>query len=143
MSRILLRHAVPLMAAACLLIAGAILVSRVTASGGTEAKITEAASEALPNLPGQRITVLEVAYEPGGKSAGHKHAGAVLAYVVEGEIRSGLNGEEPTVYKAGESFFEPPGTTHTVSENASATKPAKLIAIFVAPAEAKLTVPAE
>ena len=35
-------------------------------------------------------------------------------------------------YKAGESFFEPPGSTHLVSENASATEPASLLAIFVA-----------
>ena len=36
------------------------------------------------------------------------------------------------VYKAGESFFEPPGSEHLVSENASATEPASLLAVFVA-----------
>jgi len=38
----------------------------------------------------------------------------------------------------GESFFEPPGGEHLVSENASATEPASLLAIYVADG-AKLT----
>ena len=37
-----------------------------------------------------------------------------------------------TFYTAGESFFEPPGSTHLISENASATKPAGLLAVFIA-----------
>jgi quercetin dioxygenase-like cupin family protein len=43
------------------------------------------------------------------------------------------------VYKAGESFFEPPGSEHLVSENASATEPASLLAVFVADDGAQLT----
>ena len=45
----------------------------------------------------------------------------------------------PKVYKAGESFFEPPGSTHLISENASATKPASLLAVFIADDGAQLT----
>jgi quercetin dioxygenase-like cupin family protein len=43
------------------------------------------------------------------------------------------------VYKAGESFFEPPGSEHLVSANASTSKPASLLAIFVADDGAGLT----
>lgn len=43
------------------------------------------------------------------------------------------------VYKAGESFFEPPGSEHLVSENASATEPASLFAVFTADDRAELT----
>ena len=39
----------------------------------------------------------------------------------------------------GESFFEPPGAIHLVSENASSTEPAGLIAVFVADEGATLT----
>jgi len=35
------------------------------------------------------------------------------------------------VYKAGESWTEVPGDHHKVSANASSTKPARLLAIFV------------
>jgi quercetin dioxygenase-like cupin family protein len=47
------------------------------------------------------------------------------------------------VYHAGEGFFEPPGSVHLVSANASANEPAKLLAIFVADAGATLTQPAK
>jgi quercetin dioxygenase-like cupin family protein len=88
----------------------------------------------LPNLPGSSLTAFVVEYEPGGKSASHHHAGSVFAYVLEGEIRSQISDGAPAkVYKAGESFYEPPGSDHLVSENASTTKPAKLLAVFVAP----------
>jgi quercetin dioxygenase-like cupin family protein len=43
------------------------------------------------------------------------------------------------VYRAGESFFEPPGSEHVVSENASATEPASLLAIHFADDGAQLT----
>lgn len=36
------------------------------------------------------------------------------------------------MFRAGESWTEPPGAYHPVSENASATEPASLLAIFVA-----------
>jgi len=97
-------------------------------------------SEKLPNVPGKSITTVVVNYAPGGKSASHHHAGSVLAYVLSGEIRSENSATGPAkVYKAGESFFEPPGSGHLVSENASATEPASLLAIFVADDGAQLT----
>jgi quercetin dioxygenase-like cupin family protein len=112
----------------------------VFASASHGDKVTLVSSEALPNLPGQRLTTVLVEYEPGGKSHAHHHAGSVMAYVLQGSIRSQLKGGEVRVYHAGETFFEPPGAEHLVSENASATEPASLLAIFVAPEGAKLTV---
>ena len=41
------------------------------------------------------------------------------------------------VFQAGESFFEPPGSEHLVSANASATEPASLLAVFVADDDAR------
>jgi quercetin dioxygenase-like cupin family protein len=35
------------------------------------------------------------------------------------------------VYRTGESWFEAPGARHAVSENASRSRPAKLLAVFV------------
>jgi quercetin dioxygenase-like cupin family protein len=79
------------------------------------------------------MTALVVDYTPGGKSLPHRHGDAfVVAYVLQGEIRSGINDGESRVYHAGESWTEAPGDHHTVSENASRTKPAKLLAIFIA-----------
>jgi quercetin dioxygenase-like cupin family protein len=96
-------------------------------------------SHALPNVPGKRVTIVRVFYGPGGFTRAHRHAGSVTAYVTKGEIRSQLGGGPVEIFKAGQSFFEPPGATHLVSANASNTEPAELIAVFVADEGAQLT----
>jgi quercetin dioxygenase-like cupin family protein len=96
-------------------------------------------SHALPNVAGKRVTVVRVIYGPGGFSRAHQHAGSVTAYVTKGEIRSQLGGGPVQTFKVGETFFEPPGSTHLVSANASATEPAELVAVFVADDGAQLT----
>jgi quercetin dioxygenase-like cupin family protein len=95
----------------------------------------------LPNVPGKTLTAVVVNYGPSGKSASHHHAGSVFAFVLSGAIRSENSATGPArIYQAGESFFEPPGSTHSVSENASATESASLLAVFVADDDAALTV---
>ena len=122
------------MAAVALAIAGA------HAAHAEGDKVTPVRSEKLPNVPGKSLTAVVVNYAPGGKSASHHHAGSVFAYVLSGSIRSENSATGPArVYKAGENFFEPPGSEHLVSENASATEPASLLAIFVADDGAQLT----
>jgi quercetin dioxygenase-like cupin family protein len=107
------------------------------------ATVSPVMAEALTNAPGQKLTALLVKYPPGGKSAAHRHPGSVFAYVVSGKIRSQNSVTGPAkVYSAGEGFFEPEGSTHLISENASATEPASLLAVFVAPDGATLTMPA-
>lgn len=56
---------------------------------------------------------------------------------VSGSVASKVNDEPERVYKAGESFFEEPGARHPVSRNASKTKPAKLLAVFVVDSDDK------
>jgi quercetin dioxygenase-like cupin family protein len=108
-------------------------------SGSTLDTVEPITSHALPNVPGKRVTIVRVFYGPGGFTAAHRHAGSVTAYVTKGEIRSQLAGGPVETFKVGQSFFEPPGATHLVSANASATEPAELIAVFVADEGAQLT----
>jgi len=62
--------------------------------------------------------------------------------VLEGAIRSQVNDGPATTYKAGQSFSELPGDRHGISANASKTKPAKLLAVFVVDTnETELTIP--
>ena len=82
----------------------------------------------LPDVPGKQVVMAVVSYAPGQASTPHRHAGSVFAYVIEGEIVSQLQGQPPVTYKAGQSWYEPPLMPHLVSRNASATKPAKLLA---------------
>ena len=98
-------------------------------------------SQKLPDVPGKTLTALLVHYEPGGKTPKHHHPGSVMAFVVSGAVRSQNSATGPArVYYAGEAFFEPPGSEHLVSENASATEPASLLAVFVADDGATLRV---
>lgn len=51
--------------------------------------------------------------------------------MVSGAIESQVNEGPRQILRAGDSFYEPPGARHTVSRNASKTRPAKLLAVFV------------
>jgi len=88
---------------------------------------------AIPNIPGKSLTALVVDYPPGGGTPVHRHAPSafITGYVLEGAIRSQVDGGPVKVYRKGEYFTENPGAHHQVSENASKTEPAKLLAIFV------------
>jgi len=85
-----------------------------------------------------------VEYGPGGYSPGRTHPKSAFVYatILEGAIRSQVNDGPVTTYKAGQSFSELPGDRHGVSANASETKPAKLLAVFVVDtSETQLTIP--
>jgi quercetin dioxygenase-like cupin family protein len=85
-----------------------------------------------------------VEYGPGGYSPYHFHPKSAFIYatVLEGAIRSQVNDGPVTTYKAGQSFSELPGERHGVSANASNTRPAKLLAVFVVDTkETELTIP--
>jgi len=88
---------------------------------------------AIPNIPGKSMIVVEVDYAPGAASPSHIHANSafIYAYVISGEVESKVNDGETRIYRAGESWSEPPGARHSVSRNASKTAPAKLLAVFV------------
>jgi quercetin dioxygenase-like cupin family protein len=110
-----------------------------SASGSSLSKVEVIASYALPNVPGKRVTVVRVAYGPGGFTPPHRHSGSVTAYVTKGQIRSQLEGGPLETFEIGQSFFEPPGAIHLVSANASNAEPTELTAVFVADEGAELT----
>src|SRR5574338_1256125 len=100
--------------------------------------IAPAFKEAIANVPGKTMTALIVDYPPGGKTPPHRHGSAfVVGYVLSGAIRSKIDNDEERVYGAGEHWTEKPGAHHRLSENASDTEPAKLLAIFIADTKEK------
>jgi len=108
------------------------------------AKVTLVYQHELPNVPGKSIKGVLVEYGPGGYSPGHTHPKSAFIYatVLEGAIRSQVNDGSVMTYQTGQSFSELPGDRHTVSANASNTKPAKLLAVFVVDTnETELTTP--
>lgn len=110
----------------------------------TGAARREVIKQGLPGEPPRELLLIEVSYAPGACSPAHMHANGVMAFVVSGAIASKVNDGPEQVFRAGEAWWEPPGAVHRVSRNASATEPATLLAIFVAPkgaAAADLTRP--
>lgn len=85
------------------------------------------------------MSVIELA--PGASSDAHRHNAHVFVYVLEGSIVMQVEGGEPTVLEAGQTFYENPDDIHTVSKNASETEPAKFLAFLVKPKGAPATVP--
>ncbi|KAA0684980.1 cupin domain-containing protein [Azospirillum brasilense] len=112
--------------------------------GSRNAKVTQVYEHALPDVPGKSIRGVLVEYGPGGSSPSHTHAKSALIYatVLEGAVRSQINGGPVRTFQAGENFTELPGDHHNVSANASDSQPAKLLAVFVVDtAETELTTP--
>ena len=82
--------------------------------------ITPHFEQAIPNIPGKSLVALVaqfVDYAPGGASASHAHAKSafIFAYVLSGEIESQVNDEPKRVYRAGESWYETPGSLAPIS----------------------------
>lgn len=123
--------------------ASCMILSIATAKAETVTKNFDAA---IPNVPGKSLIAVEVDYAPGAASRPHTHAKSafIYAYVIKGAIESKVNDGETRIYRAGESWSEPPGATHAISRNASKTQPAKLLAVFVIDTDDKaLTTPLE
>jgi len=102
-------------------------------SGSQDAKVTLVYQHAIPGVPGKSVKGVLVEYGPGGHSPSHTHAKSALIYatVIEGEIRSQVNDGPEKTFHAGENWTELPGAHHSVSANASQTKPAKILAVFI------------
>ncbi len=119
-----------------LLSAAAALFAPIVAAQDTidpGAKVSVVADHELPNVPGKSMRAVLVEYAPGAGSPSHRHPTSAFIYarVLEGAISSKVNDEPERTYQTGESWTEKPGDHHQVSKNASATEPAKLLAIFV------------
>lgn len=132
-----------IVATACIVGALAIAGSASAHDSQTET-VTPKFNQAIPNIPGKSLVAVEVEYAPGAASPPHTHAKSafIYAYVISGEIESKVNDGKTHIYKAGESWSEPPNASHTISRNASKSKPAKLLAVFVVDSDDKvLTTP--
>ena len=140
-----LSHRFSLRIASAAVLSGAAVVGFAAglfgANAGQGDTVTPVFAQALPNAPGKQLTSILVEYAPGGHSAPHHHheSAAIFAYVVSGAVRSKVNDGETQTYEAGQFWYEPPGAAHSVSENASTTEPASILAVIVADEGAELT----
>ncbi|WP_071000767.1 cupin domain-containing protein [Methylobacterium sp. C1] len=128
-----------------LTLAVALVAASPVAARDLVEKATPAFHRELPNVPGKSLIAVTVDYPPGAASPPHRHARSafIFAYVVSGAIVSQVDEGPRRVYRAGDSFYEDPGSRHLVSRNASSTEPARLLAVFVVDTDDKVLVTPE
>jgi len=107
-----------------------------------EAKVTELMSKDLTNIPGKEGLMIIVDYPPGSTDPIHRHNAHAFIYVLEGSIVMQVKGGKETTLTPGQTFYEGPDDVHVVGRNASKTKPAKFIVLFVKDKGAPVLVPA-
>ncbi len=94
----------------------------------------------LNDLKHQEGLMLVVDFPPGVQGASHRHNAHTFVYVLAGSVVMQVEGGERKVLKVGETFYETPDDIHAVSENASATEPAKILVFMVKAQGAAATV---
>lgn len=124
--------------------AGAVLCASLAAAVSQASDDIPVFDQELPavSLNNWTVRAFEVTYAPGESSTPHRHPGFVLGYVLEGAIRFALKGQDEKSYRAGQMFYEPPGSVHFVSSNASATQRARFLAMIFAEKGTPDTLPA-
>ncbi|KWK25287.1 cupin domain-containing protein [Burkholderia stagnalis] len=116
-------------AAACVALAlGAVATAAHAHDGDARSdNVRPVMKQAVPEAPGKLAVVATVDYAPGQASEPHRHLGSVFAVVSKGEVLSQVNDGPLRRYRAGEGWYEPPGSRHLVSRNGSATAPAQIV----------------
>jgi quercetin dioxygenase-like cupin family protein len=107
-----------------------------------EAKVTELMSKDLTNLPGKEGLMIIVDYPPGSTDAIHRHNAHGFIFLLEGSIVMQVRGGKEVTLTPGQTFYEGPDDVHVVGRNASKTKPAKFVVVFVKDKGAPVVVPA-
>lgn len=93
-------------------------------------------------MPGKEMLMITVEYPPGSVDPVHRHNAYAFVYVLSGSIVMKVRGGKEVTLTRGETFYEGPNDIHTVGRNASKTKPAKFIAVFLKNKGAPLLLPA-
>ena len=124
--------------------AAALLPVGIDAQAPAPRAAAELARHALTGpFEGFEVVLVELNPQPGSRSPGpgHRHPGAVLGYVVEGQLRFAINGEPEKVVPAGGTFFEPSGAVHTTNGSARVDGPTRAVVFMLVPKGSPLTAP--
>lgn len=120
-----------------------VLCLTVSAAVAQDAKVTPLMTKELTGIAGKEGTMVTVEYAPGASSTEHRHNAYTFVYVLEGSVVMQVKGGKEVTLGPGQTFYESPDDIHTVSRNASSTKPAKFLVFFVKEKGAPATVPAK
>jgi len=119
-----------------------LLLATAALAAAQDTKVTPLITRDLTPIAGKEGVMLTVEYPPGAASAVHRHNAHTFVYVLEGSVVMAVKGGKELTLGPGQTFYESPDDIHTVSKNASSTKPAKILVFFVKDKGAPGTVPA-
>jgi quercetin dioxygenase-like cupin family protein len=138
-----LKTASKLLLVLALFMAGILIpTSTLMAQPSAHETITPLITKNLAVLPGEQILMYTVDFPPGFSSPIHRHNAQVSVYVLEGSVVMQVRGQKELTLGPGQSFYEDPSDIHTVSRNASRTKPAKFLVFLINKKGAPLVIPA-
>ena len=110
------------------LITGALIITSPLMAQET---VTPLISKDLAGVSGKEVEMYTVDFPPGYSSPVHRHNAQVFLYVLEGSIVTQVKGGKEITLAPGQSYYEDPNDIHTVSRNASSTKPAKFLVFLI------------
>ncbi|CAI7639573.1 RmlC-like cupin domain-containing protein [Penicillium manginii] len=91
----------------------------------------------VSGINGKTVCALRVVFPPNGSTPPHRHGGcAVSAFVISGTLLNKMNDSPMKVIESGGTWYEAPGCHHRISDNASKTEEAVLLATMIVDTEA-------
>ena len=130
-----------MMAAATMVAVAAAFGVATAVTAADQPKVTPLMAKDLTGTPGKEGTMITVEYPPGWTSAEHRHDAHTFVYVLEGSVVMAVRGGQEMTLGPGQTFYESPDDVHSVSRNASATRPAKLLVFFVKEKDKPISTP--
>jgi quercetin dioxygenase-like cupin family protein len=109
-----LSWAVPLSAAAALLIAGSVRVRHAQATQPAPISRTDLQRHDL-SIAGHQAIQVRVDFASGAIAPRHRHPGEEMVYVLNGTLDYRLDGRAPVTLRAGDVLFIPAETVHAVT----------------------------
>jgi quercetin dioxygenase-like cupin family protein len=119
------------------------MAQQVGMSTTAKETITPLITKDLAGSPNEQVLMYTVDFPPGFSSPVHRHNAQVSVYVLEGSVVMQVRGKKELTLRPGQSFYEDPADIHTVSRNASNTKPAKFLVFMINKKGAPLVIPAK
>ena len=108
-----------------------------------EAVVTPLMTKELADMPGKEGLMITVDYPPGTSDPIHRHNAHAFVYVLEGSIVMQVKGGKQVTLTPGQTFYEGPDDVHLVGRNASRTKPARFLVVFLKDRGTPVLVPAQ
>lgn len=90
----------------------------------------------LVGIQNKSIVTLRIEFPPNGSTPPHRHGNAsVAAHVLKGKVFNKMNDDPMKLITEGGSWYEAPGCHHRISDNASKTETATVMATMIVDTE--------